>query len=80
MQTINYNPFRLSSAQRIALCPGSVKACEPFAGKDNSSPEAERGTRIHGALATHYTATKQDDQIVNMENAENPNFQAGGTL
>lgn len=64
------NPFRLSSAQRIALCPGSVKACEPFAGKNKSSPEAERGTRIHAVLADHYQAKKQDAQIVNAENAE----------
>ena len=48
------NPFRLSSAQRIALCPGSVEACKPLMGQDNSSPEAERGTRIHAALAEHY--------------------------
>ena len=70
MTTHPYNPFRLSSAQRIALCPGSVKACEPFAGQERSSPEAERGTRIHKVLAIHYTAKTQDEQIVNMENAE----------
>ena len=64
------SPFRLSSAPRIALCSGSVEACKPFAGKNKSSPEAERGKRIHAVLAAHYEAKTKDEQIVSMESAE----------
>lgn len=64
------SPFRLSSAQRIALCPGSVEACKPFAGKNKSSAEADRGTRIHKVLADYYAAPSQDAQIVTVANAE----------
>ena len=48
------NPFRLSAAQRIALCPGSVAACSCLP-KGQPGPEAERGTRIHGYLASYYS-------------------------
>lgn len=56
------NPFRLSAAQRIAQCPGSVKACAPLRGKDTSSPEAERGKRIHLALAKHYVPEQETEE------------------
>lgn len=48
------NPFRISSSQRIALCPGSVAACSCLP-KGQPGPEAERGTRIHGYLASYYS-------------------------
>jgi len=48
------NPFRISAAQRIALCPGSVAACSCLP-KGQPGPEAERGTRIHGYLASYYS-------------------------
>ena len=50
------NPFRISSSQRIALCPGSVAACSCLP-KGQPGPEAERGTRIHAALAAHFTSS-----------------------
>lgn len=46
--------FRMSAAQRVALCPGSVKASIGI-GEGKTSPEAERGTRIHAALADYFS-------------------------
>lgn len=44
--------FRISAAQRIADCPGSVRACAGLA--DIETPAGKAGTRIHKALAAFF--------------------------
>lgn len=50
--------LRASSAQRIALCPGSVRAAYGLEDDCPSSPLAERGERIHAWLANHFGVQK----------------------
>lgn len=44
--------IRCSSLPRLALCPGSLKACEGIPSK--SSPVAEMGTQTHQAIEDHF--------------------------
>lgn len=49
------NPQRISSANRIYLCPGSVRACEPLEALKTKEPEdkpaaAMSGTKVHNGI------------------------------
>lgn len=66
-------PFRLSKAQRIAECPGSVNATRGLFSSGKSSTEAEKGTRIHNILSAHYTkpaSNDSDPKIYSYKNEE----------
>jgi len=52
------SPYRFSAAQRIALCPGCVAACDGL--PDRSGDAAQRGTLKHKALEAHYTGTEAE--------------------
>lgn len=47
---MSFYSIRASAAQRVALCPGSLRACEQIP-PPHPTEEAERGTRVHEACA-----------------------------